>query len=83
MSYPQIPYQENHLSEHTTHCLTGDLSLVDFHQQESQIVLDANNVDESGQVCINIQDAYALGLWLIGAATAIQSRYPEMVGRTA
>ncbi len=81
MNTPEIPYDRNHEGQHTTYCLTEDAACVDFLRQEAQILLDVSNVDETGQICINIQDAYALGLWLIGSATAIQTRCPEMVGK--
>lgn len=81
MNCPPIPYDRNNETQHTTYCLTGDASCVDLIQQDGQILLLTADVNESQQLCINLQDAYALGLWLIGAATAIHCRYPEMAGR--
>ena len=79
MNHPQIPYAGNHLSTHVTECLTEDGTHLEFTQDDGQIVI-TGSYDEV-EVCINIHDAYALGLWLIGAATMIQTRYPEMVGK--
>ena len=80
MNHPQIPYAGNHLSTHLTYCLTGDGSHTEFTQDDAQIRIEGCNDDGPTQVCVTVQDAYALGLWLIGAATMIQARYPGMIG---
>jgi hypothetical protein len=80
MNHPQIPYAGNHQTTHITYCLTGDGNRIELTQDDAQIIIEGDNDYGPTQVCVNLQDAYALGLWLIGAATGIQTRYPEMVG---
>jgi hypothetical protein len=76
------PNVGNHQTTHFVQCLTEDGTQLEFIEDDAQIVILGSYAGATTQVevCIDTQNAYALGLWLIISATMIHSRYPEMVG---
>lgn len=72
MTQPPINYQKIHQNAHTATCITEDDRLY-ASEDDTQITI----FPTKNKVCLTLQDAYALGMWLIAAASRIQARYPE------
>lgn len=79
---PNHPHDPNHY----VWCLTGSGEHLFCEEEDAQIYIRAENDNPhaSGSValCLESEKAYALGIWLIAAAARIESRYPEMAGKT-
>lgn len=76
---PSIPYHNLHRTDHKVFCLT-DEGHIDLFEDDGQICVTACEKSSQTDLYLTMQDAYALGLWLIAAASRIQGRYPEGTG---
>ena len=72
-----------HEDRHIAWCLTGFGDNLDCKEDDAQVVVRAMNeapIPDSIEVRLDPQKAYALGLWLISAASRVENRYPNLKG---